>query len=191
MAVKDFQPLVGSRVVARLATPDDVPAILQFYHENAAHLAPWDPLPPPDFDTPAFWRKRVALDGEDYAFDRSVRLHLFRREGGELIGMSNYSSINRGVFHCCNLGYKIGRAWEGQGLMREALQLGIAHMFGPMNLHRIQANYIPRNARSGALLERLGFVKEGLAREYLCIAGAWEDHVLTSLTNPSWRDPRG
>ena len=38
--------------------------------------------------------------------------------------------------------------------------------------------------RSGRLLERLGFEREGYARRYLCIAGAWEDHVLTALVRP-------
>jgi ribosomal-protein-alanine N-acetyltransferase len=39
------------------------------------------------------------------------------------------------------------------------------------------------NERSGRLLERLGFVREGYARDYLLIAGRWQDHILTSLTN--------
>ncbi len=189
MAAVDVPNLVGARIVARVATPDDVPAILQFYDANRDHLAKWDPIPPPDFDTPDFWRERLALDAEELAHDRSMRLHLFRRDDGTLIGASNYTSIVRGAWHCCNLGYKLGHAWEGQGLMREALELGIAHAFGPLNLHRIQANYMPHNTRSGALLARLGFVREGLARDYLRIAGTWQDHVLTSLTNPAWREP--
>lgn len=46
------------------------------------------------------------------------------------------------------------------------------------------ANYMPANARSAAVLQRLGFTIEGTARDYLFLAGAWQDHVLTSLTNP-------
>ena len=49
------------------------------------------------------------------------------------------------------------------------------------------ANYQPTNVRSGRLLERLGFVREGYARHHLLIDGAWRDHVLTALLNPSWR----
>ena len=49
------------------------------------------------------------------------------------------------------------------------------------------ANYMPNNTRSGTLLERLGFEKEGLARQYLQIAGRWEDHILTSKLNPADR----
>ena len=40
--------------------------------------------------------------------------------------------------------------------------------------------------RSGALLARLGFEKEGYAKDYLLIDGQWRDHVLTALTTPDW-----
>jgi len=60
----------------------------------------------------------------------------------------------------------------------------IAHAFDVLRLHRIQANYVPDNVRSGRLLQRLGFRKEGFAADYLFINGAWRDHVLTALLNP-------
>ncbi len=45
------------------------------------------------------------------------------------------------------------------------------------------ANYVPTNERSGRLLRRLGFTVEGYARDYLCLNGTWQDHILTSLIN--------
>lgn len=71
--------------------------------------------------------------------------------------------------------------------MTEALELLIPYAFGPLNLHRIMANYMPRNRRSARLLKRLGFRIEGRAPDYLQIAGRWEDHILTSLVNQKWR----
>lgn len=53
---------------------------------------------------------------------------------------------------------------------------------------RIQASYIPDNVRSGRLLQRLGFQREGLAPRYLFIDGAWRDHVITALINPHFDD---
>jgi ribosomal-protein-alanine N-acetyltransferase len=64
-----------------------------------------------------------------------------------------------------------------------------------MRLHRIMANHRPENVRSARLLERLGFVREGVAKDFLFIDGAWCDHVLTSLTHgafdPAWIEPAG
>ena len=47
-----------------------------------------------------------------------------------------------------------------------------------------QTQYL--SASSGALLARLGFEKEGYAKDYLLIDGQWRDHVLTALTTPDW-----
>jgi ribosomal-protein-alanine N-acetyltransferase len=91
----------------------------------------------------------------------------------------------------CNLGYGLAEKRQGEGIMREALELAIDYAFKHMNLHRLQANYMPHNRRSGGLLRRLGFTVEGYARDYLFLNGAWEDHVLTSLTNPAWLPARG
>ena len=94
----------------------------------------------------------------------------------------------RGAFHACHLGYQIGREHQGRGLMSEALRAGNAFMFESLRLHRIMANFRPENERSRRLARRLGFVEEGLARNYLFIDGAWRDHILTSLTNPAYDD---
>jgi ribosomal-protein-alanine N-acetyltransferase len=50
------------------------------------------------------------------------------------------------------------------------------------------ANHLLDNPRSAKLLQRLGFVREGLAKDYLRIDGEWRDHVLNSLTNPQWEE---
>jgi len=72
--------------------------------------------------------------------------------------------------------------------MAEALRAANGFAFRALRLHRIMANYRPENERSGRLLERLGFVREGLARDYLFIDGAWRDHVLTALVHPGFQD---
>jgi ribosomal-protein-alanine N-acetyltransferase len=64
--------------------------------------------------------------------------------------------------------------------MAEVLEAGLTLAFGQLDLHRVMANYLPRNERSARLLARLGFEREGYARAYLRIAGQWEDHVLTA-----------
>ena len=100
-------------------------------------------------------------------------------EEKEIIGVANFSNVVRGSFHACYLGYSIGEKWQGQGLMFEALTSAIRYMQRTQHIHRIMANYMPHNQRSGALLARLGFEKEGYAKDYLLIDGQWRDHVLT------------
>jgi ribosomal-protein-alanine N-acetyltransferase len=181
--------LEGPRVCLRLATLTDVPDILQFYRSNAAFLEPFDPKRPAEFYETPHWLARVESDHEDFHARRALRLFLFEHTAPHTaIGIVNFNNVVPGVAHFCNLGYGLAHDKQGQGLMREALELGIAYVFKrPFNLHRIQANYMPHNRPSGGLLRRLGFVVEGYARDYLLINGQWEDHVLTSLTNTGWR----
>ncbi len=108
------------------------------------------------------------------------------RRSPEVAGTCNFTQIAKGAFRACFLGFQVARAHEGRGLMREALGASVEYAFRELRLHRIMANHRPENARSAKLLDRLGFVQEGYAREYLFIDGAWRDHVLTSKTNPQF-----
>jgi ribosomal-protein-alanine N-acetyltransferase len=102
----------------------------------------------------------------------------------EVLGVCNYSNIVRGTFQSCHLGYATAEKHQSQGYMAEAINASLGYVFNELNLHRVMANYMPRNARSGDLLARLGFTVEGKASQYLQINGVWEDHVLTSRINP-------
>lgn len=182
-----------ARLKVRLARPGMEAAIARFLSENyPGHLDRWSPPVAEGFFTEAFWRERCAVAVEEYRADRAVRFVMQPREGtaatAAVIGTCNYTNIVRGAFHACHLGYQIARGHEGQGLMAEALRAANAFMFEVVRLHRVMANFRPENARSRALLERLGFVEEGFARRYLFIDGDWRDHVLTSLVNPAYQD---
>jgi [ribosomal protein S5]-alanine N-acetyltransferase len=183
--------LQTERLVVALARPGMHAVMARFLERNfATHLARWSPPPERGFFTEGFWRDRLALSVEEFQADRAARFVMRPRDdaGGEIIGTCNYTNIVRGAFHACHLGYQIGHSHEGRGLMTEALRATNAYMFETMRLHRIMANYRPENERSARVLERLGFVREGLARDYLFIDGAWRDHILTSLTNPRFDD---
>jgi [ribosomal protein S5]-alanine N-acetyltransferase len=184
--------LGAGRTVVRTAVVADAAAIVLFYVENRARFEPFDPERPPIFYEERFWRMQILQNEEDLAADRALRLFVFRRsEPDRVIGSIGFSNIVRGAAHYCQLGYALAGDAEGQGLMSEALRAAIDHAFRELNLHRIEANYLPHNLRSGALLRRLGFVVEGYSRDYLRIAGRWEDHVRAALLNPAWTDSNG
>ena len=62
--------------------------------------------------------------------------------------------------------------------MTGAVRALVPFAFGSLRLHRVEAACIPSNAASVRLLEQAGFAREGYAREYLCINGLWQDHLL-------------
>lgn len=162
--------------------------IVKFYQDNEDFLAPWDPKKPEGFYTEEYWKDKNLQAIAEFNNEKSLRLNLFQKETNELIGMANFTSFERGPFQCCRLGYKLGERFQGKGYMNEALEKAIEYLFDELNFHRIEANYIPANERSGNVLKRLGFVEHGVAKDYLHIAGQWQDHVLTSKTNHQWKD---
>ena len=180
----------SERLVTRLGREEDAPAVLAFYNENRAFLETWEPLRPHDFYTLGWWKGKIADSEKEFAAGQSLRLFMFSRaEPSRVVGSINFTNIMRGFIHACFLGYSLAEAEQGKGFMHEALAACLPFVLRDMHLHRVMANYIPRNARSGRVLERLGFRREGEAKAYLLINGKWEDHVLTSLVNPDWVPP--
>jgi ribosomal-protein-alanine N-acetyltransferase len=102
------------------------------------------------------------------------------------MGVLSLSNIVRGAFQSAYLGYWIGKPFARQGYMTEAMRLALNLAFGPLGLHRVEANIIPRNRASIALVKKLGFRNEGTAMRYLRIDGRWQDHEHWALTIEDW-----
>ncbi|MBX3168078.1 MAG: GNAT family N-acetyltransferase [Candidatus Eremiobacteraeota bacterium] len=176
--------LETERLVLRMGEECDIPAILRYVRQNQARLAPLEPERPLDFYTPGYWQDYLARARVEFTQETALRLLLHPRQSQEVIGIINFSQIFRGPFQACYLGYSLDSRWEGKGIMFEALQCALDFVFNQLGLHRVMANYVTDNERSGRLLERLGFRIEGRAPDYLQIGGQWREHVLTALTRP-------
>ena len=174
-----------ARCQLSLLQPGNAHLLLAYRQRNLAHLSPWEPTPNPDDGTLEESCQRAAAKSAQ-SFADGVALHFIATgpQTGAMLAACNFTNIVRGVFQACHMGCSVDHAWQGQGLMHEVVQAGIAYMFGTQGLHRIMANQMPANVRSEKLLQSLGFAREGYARAYLRIAGRWEDHVLNALVNP-------
>jgi ribosomal-protein-alanine N-acetyltransferase len=180
--------LQTDRLVLRTIDSSFAARCLDYVMRNREFVKAWNPAVDESFYTLAAQEARLQLDRELLAQDRSVRLWLFKREDRafeRIVGDLAFSNIVRGAFQSCHLGYKIDGAESSRGLMTEALARAISFAFVELKLHRIEANIMPRNARSIRVVEKLGFVNEGLSRKYLKIAGVWEDHLHYVLLNPN------
>lgn len=193
MASRRFFPpslpaIETERLRLKLPEPGQARVMLDFRNENRDFLEPWEPLRPLDFYTGGFWRLQLQRNLQEFREGSSLCLALMDHDETEVLGVCNYTNIVRGTFQACHLGYALAEKHQGKGLMYEALEAANRYVFEQLKLHRIMANYLPRNERSGRLLERLGFRVEGQAEKLLKINGKWEDHVLTALINPADRD---
>ena len=120
----------------------------------------------------------------DFYIPPEGRLHnrwiLTLKEDGTPIGTCGFHKWDQRNHHA-EIGYDLGTAHWGKGYMTETLQAALLYGFEKMELNRIEAIVYPENTASLRLLERLGFQKEGLLRQFFRHGKQYYDHWLLSL----------
>jgi ribosomal-protein-alanine N-acetyltransferase len=181
VSLSEQPPLIeGSGVFLRAPQMGDFAEWAALREESRDFLAPWEPIWPQDDLTRNAFRRRVKRYGEDVRSDQAYAFFIFGSDA-RLVGGITLANVRRGVAQAASLGYWIGECYARQGLMTAAVSALIPFAFGALRLHRLEAACIPSNAASVRLLEKTGFRREGYAREYLCINGIWQDHLLYAL----------
>lgn len=176
--------LKTDRTNITLLQPKDALLMQLYYVENWRHLKPWEPTRNDDYFSNYGWQKILSRYNESYQQGRTANFSVLNLAENEVIAIANFSAIAHGATKSCNLGYSIAQKYQGQGLMYEILNKVIPYVMQTYDLHRINASHLPHNERSANLLKRLGFEKEGYAREFLKIDGKWQDHVLNAYIRP-------
>lgn len=172
----------ASRVFLREPGPLDRDEFLERVHASRRLHRHWA-YPP---DTPERYASLLRRAG---APSERVRL-ICRREDEAIVGVANLSQILLGDFRSAYLGYFGFAPFDGDGYMTEGIDLVLRMAFGDVGLHRLEANVQPDNERSIALLERLGFRREGYSPRYLKIGGRWRDHVRYAILAEEFRGRR-
>ena len=179
----------------------DYPAWAELRAGSRDHLTRWEPEWTRDELSRSAFRRRVRFYQRELRDDMGYAFFLFRepgmrepgfRESGEtLIGGLTISNVRRGVTQAAALGYWLGRPHSGRGHMTAAVRAITGFAFDELKLHRLEAACLPDNRASIGVLERSGFVREGIARRYLKINGRWQDHLLFALLGDDPRPAEG
>ena len=172
----------GPRVHLAFPRRADEREVLALNRRSRTFHHPW--VTPPR--TPAqFARYLARRRSADF-----VGLLIRRNRDDALLGAVELSQIARGAFQSAYLGYHIGAPFARQGFMREGLGLVLDYAFRQLRLHRLEANVQPENAASIALVEALGFHREGYSARYLKLGGRWRDHQRWAILAEDWRAGR-
>jgi [ribosomal protein S5]-alanine N-acetyltransferase len=172
--IEPDEPPEDARVRLRVLERTDREEFLELARESRELHRPWT-YPPERADQfdDLFARSRR----EDFVCLLACRIH-----GGEIAGVFTISQIVRGAFQSAYLGYYARASLARRGLMREAMEQLLDHAFGPLALHRVEANIQPGNLPSIALARGAGFRLEGFSPRYLLIGGQWRDHERYAIT---------
>ena len=176
--------LTGERVHLRELQPGDVPALYSIFS---------DPKVMRYWSTPAFQDESEAVRLYEKIQEGFRSRQLFQwgiAYGQDLLGTCTLFHLDF-VHRRAEIGYALGHRFWGKGLARDAVTAVIVFAFETLDLHRIEADVDPRNARSLALLERLGFRKEGWLRERYMVNGEIQDALLLGLLRSEWKAESG
>jgi ribosomal-protein-alanine N-acetyltransferase len=169
--------VTDTAVSLRAPTPADEEAFLAAVRRSRELHGPWIQAP----STPDAYR-----DHCDRIAREEAAGFLIVEEGGGVAGYATIGNIVRARFQSAYLGFAAFEPYAGRGHMRAGLRLVVDEAFGPLGLHRLEANVQPGNERSAEMIKRLGFRLEGHSPRFLRIDGEWRDHDRWAITEEEW-----
>jgi [ribosomal protein S5]-alanine N-acetyltransferase len=168
----------------RLRPVDDADAdALHAMHSNAHVLRYWDS---PPWSDPARAERFIAACRQMAEEGTGTRLAVERSTNGEFIGWCSLTRWNPD-YRSASMGYCYDTEAWGHGYGTEAARAVLQWAFDTLDLNRVQAEADTRNAASGRVLEKLGFVREGTLREDCIVNGEVSDSWVYGLLRRDWR----
>lgn len=171
-----FPSIETERLVLRKVTKDDADSLLTYLsdEEVTRHmgLAPF--VSAEDALDEIGWYQSIFDNGT------GMRWGITMEGQDRIIGSCGF--LNRTQKHNrAEIGFELSREYWGKGIAAEALRAVIEYGFSELDLNRIEALIEPANSPSQKLVEKNGFVKEGLLREYEYTQGKYDDLYMYSL----------
>lgn len=164
--------LVTERLRLRPARPDDLPAFHAILSDVEATRY-WSTPPHREVEQTRMWLDGMMSIRADEGVDFVVEFE------GRAVGKA-------GFYRWPEVGFILAPKVWGQGLAREAMTAVLDHGFGVGGLDHAIADVDPRNARSLALLQRLGFVRTGYRERTYRLEDGWADSVDLALERTAW-----
>lgn len=166
-----------SRLQLKLLDESAAPMVLFFNEKNQTIFEPWEPAKPKNFYTMNYQVSLLVAERNLKTHSQSIRYFLFLRENpNEIIGTVNFYHIMRPPECSCKLGYKLAATAQHKGYAYEAISFLLPLVMRQYGLYRVEANIMPSNEPSIALIKRLNFNFEGINHESCEIQGQRRDH---------------
>lgn len=168
------------RMIMIICNTDYINPITNFYVKNYDDFSKYEPLSN-SAKTKDYHRKNLELEYDMFLKGELVRFYLFLKSNPlQCIGTVSYRDIERGFYDSCIIGYKIDPDFRRKGYATEAILTGDSIIFEEANLNRIEAQVRVGNNASCGLLETVGYVNEGIAREKIRLHDEYLDHYIFS-----------
>ncbi len=173
------RPLETARLLLHPLDATDTRDLWASVEASRKDLEPWLPWVPFNADLESSGRYAEA-SASDWDAARACRFSIRERQTRRflgVIGLESFAHLHESV----ELGYWLRTDSTKRGLMTEAGRAVLDWAFGPVNAHRVRVAAATDNHPSLAVIARLGFRFEGIARQAERCNGRWLDHAVFSL----------
>ncbi|MGZ3650636.1 MAG: GNAT family N-acetyltransferase [Bdellovibrionota bacterium] len=106
---------------------------------------------------------------------------VFEKKTGRMMGFVLLALVARFNVQSARISYAIFNNYWKHGYGKEAVQASIEFAFRRLKLHRLEAEILPHNHASAALVRGLGFRFEGVRRGAVYFDREWHDHAVYAL----------
>ena len=146
---------------------------------SRAQLEPWLPWVPFNVDQAASYRYAES-SVLDWDAGRALRFVIRDRASKQFLGVVGLEALSH-MHQSCELGYWLRTDAQGHGLMTEAARACVGWAFSAVKAHRVRVAVATDNHASLAVVRRLGYRIEGIARHAERVGGRWVDHAVFSV----------
>ena len=172
------------RLILKVLDEKNADEVLDYILRNKDFFNEYEPEREEEFYTKDFQSHQLKNDLSYIESKGMLRLWLFKKGNlNQIIGQVTFYNIVPYAFLSCHLGYKSDKDELNHGYITEAVKKGIDIMFTEYGMHRIEAHVLPNNKASLRILEKIGFINEGIAHKFLDVNGVWQDHIHLALIN--------
>ncbi|MFX0038853.1 MAG: GNAT family N-acetyltransferase [Promethearchaeota archaeon] len=172
--------LEGININLRAMEPDDF-----------SHVSEW--LNNLEFQgryTPLLQRSKEELKKRFGEVSEDHKEFIIEKKDGAKIGIIIYFIVQGGPYHLLEIGYYMIMSERKKGYCTEAVKTFVDYLFLSRPIERIQATTDSRNLASQKVLEKAGFLKEGIMRKGVFIKGEWVDITLFSTIRDTWKESK-
>ncbi len=130
----------------------------------------------------------VLLDGWILAQTQQPRkqyVFILEDLDGSFVGLIGLN-LGKVGYHSAELWYKLHPDHWKHGFATEAVEGILQFCFDELNLHRLEAGCATENTASVRVLEKAGFIREGVGRKKLPIRGTWVDNYRYAILEEDW-----
>jgi ribosomal-protein-serine acetyltransferase len=175
--------LLDDEIVLKILNPDAADELFALIDSNRFYLRrwlPWIDTNPAIENTKIFILSSLEQHKMNLGFQCGIWFQGFL---AGVIGFHGLDWMNRNV----EIGYWLGEKFQGHGIMTKACQALVDYAFTTYELNRVQIRCATGNSKSNAIIERLGFMKEGTARQAEFLYDHYVDLFVYGMTSDIWK----